>query len=184
LPIFYRPELFDCKDSGMFWLSETPDVMSRGWGAGHYRICTYVVLTERASGKDFAVFNLQLDHISVDAKIGGAEVVMERVAELSSMPVVVLGDFNAQEDSDLYRRVTQELLDARYETTSTSDRGTYHRWGKLEQYRRIDYFMLTPGSFNVHSYTVLPEAHGGIYTSDHSAIMMDVTLRERRQPKF
>ena len=39
--IFYRKGDFKLLEQGTFWLSETPDEVSYGWGAKHHRICTW-----------------------------------------------------------------------------------------------------------------------------------------------
>ena len=36
-PIFYRQSKFQLVDKGSFWLSETPEVMSKDWGSMCYR---------------------------------------------------------------------------------------------------------------------------------------------------
>lgn len=38
--IFYRTDKFDVIEKGNFWLSETPDVPSKGWDAVLPRICS------------------------------------------------------------------------------------------------------------------------------------------------
>ena len=55
-PIFYNTSLYTLQEKGSFWLSETPEVMSKDWGAAHYRICSYVILQERSTEKSFVVF--------------------------------------------------------------------------------------------------------------------------------
>jgi endonuclease/exonuclease/phosphatase family metal-dependent hydrolase len=49
-------------DSGMFWLSETSDVVSKGWDAAYNRICTYVRLLDKKANKQFGVFNTHLEN--------------------------------------------------------------------------------------------------------------------------
>ena len=43
-PIFWKKDLFDLVEEKHFWLSETPEQESKGWGAMYHRICTMVVL--------------------------------------------------------------------------------------------------------------------------------------------
>ena len=45
--------------------------MSKDWGAAHYRICSYVILKDNTTGKEFVVFNTHLDHESEEARING-----------------------------------------------------------------------------------------------------------------
>ena len=60
--IFYRTDRLRVLDSGTFWLSETPDKVSRGWDGACNRTVTWVELKDRKSGKEFFYFNTHLDH--------------------------------------------------------------------------------------------------------------------------
>ena len=176
-PVFYHKSLYTLVDKGSFWLSETPEVMSRDWGAGCYRVCSYVILREKASGKDFVVFNTHLDHASDEARIGGIRVVMDKITRFGGLPSVIMGDFNAEEGSATYENVTGHFHDARYAAENTDPTGTFHGWGQLESVR-IDYFMLSKTGFRIHRYGVVDVARNGVYASDHSPIRLDVTLTE------
>lgn len=175
-PVFYSTSLYTLVDKGSFWLSETPDVMSKDWGSGCYRVCSYVILTDNNSGKNFVVFNTHLDHVSDEARINGIHVVLEKIAAFGDLPSVIMGDFNAEEGSVTYNNVTENFLDARYETANTTDMGTFQNWGQIEGGRRIDYFMISKTGFNVLRYDVVDIVHGGAYVSDHSPIVLDLTL--------
>lgn len=173
-PVFYKTSLYTLEDKGSFWLSETPDVMSRDWGAGCYRVCSYVILAEKATDKKFVVFNTHLDHVSDEARIKGIAVILDKIARFGSYPSVIMGDFNAVEGSETYTKVTENFLDVRYETDDTDDSVTYQNWG--EGGVRIDYFMISKTGFDVVSYDVVTELYGGVYSSDHFPIVLKVKL--------
>ena len=175
-PIFYHTDLYTLVDKGSFWLSETPDVQSRDWGAACYRICSYVILTDNQTGNDFVVFNTHLDHVSDEARIKGIDVVLEKIARFGGLPAVIMGDFNAVEGSKTYESATENFLDARYETENASDAHTYQGWGEAEDPRRIDFFMISKTGFEVTRYDVLSALHDGVYSSDHCSIVLDVNL--------
>ena len=175
-PIFYHKDLYTLVDKGSFWLSETPEVMSKDWGAAHYRICSYVILTEKATDRSFVVFNTHLDHVSDEARIKGIGVVLDKIAQFGGLPAVIMGDFNAIEGSETYESVTENFLDARYAAPVTSDSYTYQNWGNLEQAKRLDYFMISKEGFAAQSYGVLSAIHGGVYSSDHCPIVLTLTL--------
>jgi len=175
-PIFYNTSLYTLLDKGSFWLSETPEVMSRDWDSACYRICSYVILTDNASGKDFVVFNTHLDHVSDEARINGIRVVLDKIAQFGGLPSIIMGDFNAEEGSETYLSVTENFLDARYEAFETTDSYTYQNWGQLEDARRIDYFMLSKTGFKAERYHVVPVVHDGVYVTDHCPIVLDVTM--------
>lgn len=175
-PIFYHRELYTLVDKGSFWLSETPEVMSRDWGSQCYRICSYVILTDNTSGEDFVVFNTHLDHVSDEARINGIAVVLDKIVQFGGLPAVIMGDFNALEGSETYLSATENFLDARYEAAQTCDSHTYQNWGSPESFRRIDYFMISPAGFTVDRYDVVQPMHDGVYASDHCPIILQVRL--------
>ena len=175
-PIFYNTELYTLVDKGSFWLSETPEVMSKSWGAQYNRVCSYVILTDKASGEDFVVFNTHLSHVSDEARINGIKVVLDKIAEFGSLPAVIMGDFNALEGSVTYNSVTENFLDAKKVAEKTSDSHTYQNWGNPEKFQRIDYFMVSKTGFKINSYDVLSGVHDGVYSSDHCPIVLEVEI--------
>ena len=175
-PIFYHKDQYTLVDKGSFWLSETPEVMSKDWGAAHYRICSYVILKENASGKSFVVFNTHLDHVSDEARIKGIGVVLDKIAQFGGLPAVIMGDFNAIEGSETYESVTENFLDARYEAAETRDSYTYQNWGNLESAKRLDYFMISKEGITALRYDVIPAVHNGVYASDHCPIVLELKL--------
>ena len=175
-PIFYDTQLYALKDKGSFWLSETPEVMSKDWGAAHYRICSYVILQERTGSKEFVVFNTHLDHVSDEARIKGIEVVLNKIQAFGGLPAVIMGDLNAQEGSETYKSVTAHFLDARYAAPETTDSYTFQGWGDPEKARRIDYFMISKDGFTALRYDVLSALHDGVYSSDHCPIVLELTI--------
>ncbi|MBO5433245.1 MAG: endonuclease/exonuclease/phosphatase family protein [Clostridia bacterium] len=177
-PIFYNTSIYELVDKGSFWLSETPEVMSKSWGAQYNRVCSYVILTDKASGEDFVVFNTHLSHVSDEARINGIRVVLDKIAEFGSLPSVIMGDFNALEGSETYNSVTENFLDAKKVAEKTSDSHTYQNWGNPEKFQRIDYFMVSKTGFKINSYDVLSAVHDGIYSSDHCPIVLEVEIEK------
>lgn len=177
-PIFYNTSIYELVDKGSFWLSETPEVMSKSWGAQYNRVCSYVILTDKASGKDFVVFNTHLSHVSDEARINGIKVVLDKIAEFGSLPSVIMGDFNALEGSETYNSVTENFLDAKKVAEKTSDSHTYQNWGNPEKFQRIDYFMVSKTGFKINSYDVLSAVHDGVYSSDHCPIVLEVEIEK------
>ncbi|MBP3560284.1 MAG: endonuclease/exonuclease/phosphatase family protein [Clostridia bacterium] len=177
-PIFYNTSLYELVDKGSFWLSETPEVMSKSWGAQYNRVCSYVILTDKASGEDFVVFNTHLSHVSDEARINGIKVVLDKIAEFGSLPSVIMGDFNALEGSVTYNSVTENFLDAKKVAEKTSDSHTYQNWGNPEKFQRIDYFMVSKTGFKINSYDVLSAVHDGVYSSDHCPIVLEVEIEK------
>ena len=177
-PVFYNTSLYNLKDKGSFWLSETPEVMSKGWDAACYRICSYVILEEKENGKQFVVFNTHLDHVSDTARINGIRVVLDKIAQFGGLPSVIIGDLNAAEDSETYRSVTENFLDAKYQLENPQISATYHNWGTELDRPCIDYCMISKTGFTVNSYKVVQTTYDGVYPSDHFPLSVSLTLTE------
>lgn len=178
-PVFYRADRYELIDSGSFWLSDTPEVMSKGWDAACYRICSFVILSDRETGARFAVYNTHLDHISDTARINGINVVLEKIRESGDIPSVLMGDMNAEEDSPTYKAARESFLDAKYETQNSVSGATYQNWGAELDNNCIDYIFISQSGFEVNSFRVLSETQGGVYTSDHFPILAELHLTEQ-----
>ena len=178
-PIFYRTDKYEKLDSGSFWLSETPDVMSKDWGAAHYRVATYMILKDRVNGREFVVFNTHLDHVSDEARINGIQVVLDKIAEFGGLPAFLMGDLNAYPDEETIL-FTHENFDDAHLIAEEADKGaTYHKWGTKadDNDKRIDYIMISKGAANVSEYRIVNNCHNGIWSSDHHSIYVKVTLK-------
>ncbi len=176
-PIFYRSDMYTLIDKGSFWLSETPDVMSKSWGAQFNRVCSYVILKDNATGTEFVVFNTHLSHISDEARINGIQVVLDKIAEFGSKPAVLMGDLNAKEDSKTYKSATNNFYDAKYQTENTMTSCTYQDWGEQLDRECIDYVMISKQGLKVNSYKVVTDTYDGVYSSDHFPLSVSISFK-------
>ena len=177
-PIFYRTDKYEKLDSGSFWLSETPDVMSKDWGAAHYRVATYMILKDKATGREFVVFNTHLDHVSDEARINGIQVVLNKIAEFGGLPAFLMGDLNAYPDEETIL-FTHESFDDAHVIAKEKDEGqTFHKWGTKTDGndKRIDYIMISKGAATVSEYRIVKNIHDGHWSSDHSSIYIKAKL--------
>ena len=136
--VYYRKDRFDCLKSGTFWLSETPDVPGKkGWGAACPRVCTWVLLKDRRTGKAFCFANTHTDHISALARKEGMLLVIRRMREFApeGTPVVFTGDHNCRETEEPSMAVAKLLKNALY-VSETPPRGpwrTFSGWNWREK---------------------------------------------------
>lgn len=177
-PVFYRTDLYTLIEKGSFWLSETPEKMSKDWGAACYRICSYVILKDNATEKEFVVFNTHLDHVSDKARINGIQVVLDKIKEFGSLPAVLMGDLNAEESSETYKSATENFLDVKYMTDNTMTSCTYQDWGKKLDKNCIDYILISKEGFSVNYYKAVTDTYDGVYSSDHFPIVSSLTFAE------
>lgn len=112
-PLLVRTERFSIAASGTFWLSDTPEaVASASWGNSIPRVCTWVRLVDKRTGRAMTVFNTHWDHRSQASRERSAELLAARVAAARAArpdePVVVMGDLNAGEDNAALRYLRGE----------------------------------------------------------------------------
>ena len=175
-PIFYNLSKFELIKNGTFWLSETPDRISKDWGAACYRICSFAIFKCKADGKELAVFNTHLDHVSEEARIKGIRLILDKLTEFGGMPCVIMGDLNDFESSVTYKSATELFDDAKYKTDDTDSGATYHEWGELPDYENIDYFLISKKGIKVLQYRVIRTTYDGVYPSDHYPIKLKINL--------
>ena len=94
-PIFYSEARFELLESGTFWLSDTPDVMSKYEESDEHRIASYVKLKDKYTGITLAVYNTHPDWTSVEARIKQLSVIAEKAKASDADRIVVLGDLNS-----------------------------------------------------------------------------------------
>jgi endonuclease/exonuclease/phosphatase family metal-dependent hydrolase len=99
-PVFFRKSRFEALKSGTFWLSETPDVPgSKSWGTACTRLCSWVLLKDKANDRTFCFANTHTDHVSELARKEGMLLIIRRMREFApaGTPLVFTGDHNCRE---------------------------------------------------------------------------------------
>lgn len=178
MAIYYDTTRLELDSAKTLWLSETPEVPSKYEGAGCYRTVTVARFHDRQSNKEFAYLNTHLDHVSDDARVRGAQVIGDMVANgLRGVPVVVGGDMNCTADTvrgnpfDFFSRAG--LQEAREMTDSTSHAITYNAFGQGEG-SVIDHFFVK--GLEVVKFSTLDGDYGVPYISDHYPIEVVIRL--------
>lgn len=191
-PVFFRTDRFALLDSGTFWLSETPEKVSRGWDADYNRICSWVKLRDRQSKKEFFYFNTHLDHMGPVARHEGAELICRRIASLAGdkYPVFCTGDFNAEPKDEPIKVMLQHLASARdVSQTPPYDQGSEVSWTgvpvgamtvtipEAQRGRQAIDHVFVNGRVDVLKYGLLRDSDGINYPSDHIPILVRATLK-------
>jgi len=176
--LFYRADRFRALQSGTFWLSETPDKVSKGWDAALPRICTWALLEDSAAGSRIWVFNTHFDHIGKAARKASAALILQKISEKNTTgdPVVLMGDFNAEPEEEpiaVLQTTLNEARDASREPPFGPE-GTFNGFKFREPVnRRIDYIFVSPGQ-HVLQYAVLSDSRNCHYPSDHLPVLVRV----------
>ena len=178
--IFYDQSKFLVTQSHTFWLSPTPDTISMGWDAACLRVCTAVLLKNRQTRQDCWVFNTHLDHVGEVARAKGIDLILTKIKALNTrqLPVVFMGDLNAEPETAIITGLKKELLDAREasEAPPFGPDGSFNAF-KFDQpvTRLIDYiFVSRSPAIRVKKYAVLSDSKNLRYPSDHLPVLVEL----------
>ena len=106
LAIFYNKEKLELLDNGMFWLSDTPDIMSKYDEATCFRITTWAKFRDISSDREFICVNTHLSKASENQ----FKVLMRFVEENIDTPMILAGDFNKNKKSDMIKSLNAYTL--------------------------------------------------------------------------
>ena len=172
-PIFYNKKKLNVLDYGTFWLSETPDVVSRGWDGKFPRICTWAKVRDIENCRSFYVFNTHLDHVGEVAKLEGARLICRKIKEMTAEEAVfITGDMNSTPETPPIHTFLSEFSNSREIATEKSGpAGTAHSYGKLYPPSQIDYIFVNE-YISVTKAITITKNSDPVYMSDHYPIVI------------
>ena len=177
MSIFYKKEEVEFIDGGTFWLSQTPDEVSKGWDAQCFRTCTWAILKKKDTGKKFVYMNTHLDHMGKVAREESIKLIVERAEKLTGgkLPVFITADFNSPTSNAIFKPMQEAMLDARVEAPVTDDRGTLNCWGTTPPGVVIDHVFYRGAE--AQKFEVLRDKdYGAPYVSDHYPVMLTAIM--------
>ena len=181
--IFFNKEKLELISEQTFWLSPTPDKVSKGWDAALERICTYALFADKTNGHKFWVFNTHFDHIGETARENSAKLIVEKVNEINkdNFPVFVMGDFNLNENSKAISYLASVFNDSRSvsEAKPFGPHGTFTGFEFHNPVKdRIDYIFSSRNNVVIKQYAVLTDSKESKYPSDHFPVLVKVRLTD------
>ena len=172
LPVFFRADMYELVDTQTFWLSDTPEKMSNTWGAEHFRICTFVILKNKNTGKEFIVANVHLDYKSQDIRIKSIRLIYERLSKFN-LPTIVMGDFNFTPKSKASALAKKHFVDIGQGFRDENE-GTFNNFENEYRNKKLDYMLQIPGSFTVNKYKVIEKKYNNHFASDHFPVYAEI----------
>jgi endonuclease/exonuclease/phosphatase family metal-dependent hydrolase len=181
--IFYKKDRFEVVKQSTFWLSPTPNVVSKGWDAAYNRVCTYGLFKNKKTKQLFWVFNTHFDHIGKTAMLESAKLITAKIKELNTKnyPVILSGDLNSKPEEPPI-----QYLNTTMQNTRTISEEVY---GPLETFnefkftskiiRCIDYiFISNENRLKVKKFATLTDSYDMKYPSDHLPVMATIEMRK------
>ena len=176
-PIMYNNDKYTVCESGVFWLSETPNIPgSMSWNTACTRICTWARFIDLQNDTSFYMYNTHLDHVSDAAKINGIKLIISNIENrtFKNDPYILTGDFNLFEGSDIINFVTDNKKHNKINFTETyrkinpdkTDISTFNGFKDDYNKGKIDYIFTSP-EFEITGAGIEEHKVDGIFPSDH-----------------
>lgn len=182
--IFFKNNRFKVSNANTFWLSETPEKVSKGWDASYIRICTYGLFKDLKTKKSFWFFNTHLDNDGELARKKGVELILAKMKDVNTKnyPVFLTGDFNSEPNSELLVNLRKEMTDSREasEESPFGPTGSFNGFKFNEPVTRlIDYiFVDNSKRIQIKKYAVLSDSKNLHFPSDHFPIFVEAKFRK------
>lgn len=172
MSVFWNKKRVKLIKWGTFWLSETPEVPSKGWDADCKRTATWALMYDRQTGKKFYFVNTHLDHIGAEAQKNGLRLIVDRIdsINLEGYPAVLTGDFNITPDHSALLELESKMECTRTIATITDDINTYNAWSDKRTHLIIDYIYVSGFKSCLEYKTVTDRYADRPFVSDHYPI--------------
>lgn len=160
-----------------FWLSETPEMVSKGWDAALNRTVTIIKFKDKKLNEEFYYANTHFDHIGEKARTESSRLIINLLSDyLFEYPVIFSGDLNYTSTSEGYKIISSKLYDAK--TSSDTESGgniTFNGFGNdIKPDNKID-FIFTNDKVKVLDHIVDTTRFNGLYPSDHYPVITEIT---------
>jgi endonuclease/exonuclease/phosphatase family metal-dependent hydrolase len=179
--IFFRKDKYKAIQQSTFWLSPTPDSISKGWDAALNRVCTYGLFEHIKTKNRIWVFNTHFDHIGKQARLESAKLIVEKARQLNTagLPVIIMGDFNSKPGDEPARYMMDNLYNAR--DISKIVHGSADTWNGFKFSEKpngcIDYIFLSHHQkVAVSRFATLTDSYDLKYPSDHFPVLAHIII--------
>lgn len=179
-PIYYKKNKYSIEKTGVFWLSETPEIIgSKGWDTALPRIATWAIFKNNNTDSTYFVLNTHFDHRGEQARIESAKLILKQTKALNEgHSSILMGDLNVTPSSKVYATFTKntDFFDTKKvsQTPSTNKKGTFNNF-KIRHLRTttIDYIFVNK-ELKVQSYEVPAPKANDRQASDHYPIVVRI----------
>lgn len=178
-PLFYDADRLELRGWRQVALSRTPDRPgSRSWLSVSPRVVVEASFRDRRTGAVLTVLNTHLDAFSPWARLRQAQRVHD-IAATSTVPVILLGDFNAPAGTAPWRALEADGILRDAWTAAVSRRtppwSTFAGYRSPRRGRRIDGILTSP-ALPVRRAGTNARQYGGGWPSDHLPVQALIDL--------
>jgi endonuclease/exonuclease/phosphatase family metal-dependent hydrolase len=177
--ILYKKKRFKPLTKKTFWLSDTPNLVSKGWDAALKRTVTIIKFKDKKLNYEFYYANTHFDHIGEKARTESSSLIVNLLSKYSDKyPVIFSGDLNYTSTSEGYKILSSKLLDTK--TISEKESGgniTFNGFGNdIQPDNKID-FIFVNDKVKVLNHIVDTTLFNGLYPSDHYPVISEIAIK-------
>lgn len=189
MAIFYKKKDFKLIKGRTFWLSETPEAVSKGWDAACKRTLTYTCLQDKRNNQNIYYFNTHLDHMGKIARRESVKLICRIIDSICPqkelVPVILSGDMNSTIEDDIFRPFEKNGMAAsRDKAKKSSFLDTYNAYDKDGTFvtnkgaHVIDHFF-NSACVEVAEFQTNVKDYGVPYISDHYPIILTFSIKKK-----
>lgn len=93
-PIYYKRDKFQLLDSGIKWISDTPDIRSKIEESAYTRSFTYALLKDKATDESFLMVNTHIDYVDMANQLQVAKIIKMTREMFPDTPIFYIADWN------------------------------------------------------------------------------------------
>ncbi|MFZ1281824.1 MAG: endonuclease/exonuclease/phosphatase family protein [Ignavibacteriaceae bacterium] len=176
--ILYKKKRFKPLTKKTLWLSETPNLVSKGWDAALKRTVTLIKFRDKKLNREFYYANTHFDHIGEKARTESSSLLVDLLSKYSDKyPVIFSGDLNYTSTSEGYKILTSKLLDTKIISEKESGGNiTFNGFGNdIQPDNKID-FIFVNDKVKVLNHIVDTTLFNGLYPSDHYPVIAELKI--------
>ena len=177
--ILYNKSVIQKLDGGTFWLSETPDTPSKGFGANYSRCATWGLFKHKSTGEKFCYINTHIDHQVALAQVEGMKLISEFFQQYKDEYLLfITADFNMQSDNVAFDPIEAYMYNTReVAPEGLTDYNTTYNGYTTGKNTVIDHIYCS-NYLEVVEYHTINEQYGGVtYVSDHYPVYSIIKLK-------
>ena len=177
-PILYDSKNYKLLKSETFWLSDTPEKVSKGWDASLERICTYGLFEDLKTKEKIYIFNTHFDHRGVKAREESVKLILRKIKEINSekLALVLMGDLNLTPDKEPIKMLKKNLDEGQEITQKPfyGPAGSFSGFDDRPLVNKIDYLFVK--NLKVENYIHIDDRmDNNKHISDHLPVLATVS---------
>lgn len=179
MAIFWDATRVEVLDKGTFWLSETPEKVSKVASADYARTCTWCLFRHRETGVKFYHFNTHLATESAPRR-EQMEILIAQMKRVNSkrLPAFLTGDFNTDTNDAVFESLRVYLSDARAKAPQTDALATWNDYGAATGAKKYDHIFYLESRCTAREYHTLTKNYGAPYISDHYPVQAVFSIQK------